>query len=233
MAEYLVQTGDLTAVANAIREKGGTSELLQFPDGFVSAVAAIETNSGSDAMALLVQGQLTELTDSRVTGIGQSHLFYQNSGLTLVDLPNAAGPCSSYAFYNNSALRTCRLPKITSLGVSALYGAGITETDFSAVESVEQNSLRNCAQVTRLDFPSLKYINGTNCFNGCSKLATLILRSETMVAMTAANSLYNTLIAGGTGYIYVPRALVSAYQADTVWGGYSAQLRAIEDYPNV
>lgn len=38
---------DLTTVADAIREKGGTSETLIFPDGFVSAVKAI---SGSGAI---------------------------------------------------------------------------------------------------------------------------------------------------------------------------------------
>ena len=43
MAEYLTNTVDLTAVANAIREKGGTSEQLACPDGFVSAIQAIQT----------------------------------------------------------------------------------------------------------------------------------------------------------------------------------------------
>ena len=42
MAEYLTNTADLTAVADAIRAKGGTSAQLAFPDGFVSAVQAIE-----------------------------------------------------------------------------------------------------------------------------------------------------------------------------------------------
>jgi hypothetical protein len=42
MAEYLTNTADLTKVASAIREKGGTSAQLAFPDGFVSAVQAIE-----------------------------------------------------------------------------------------------------------------------------------------------------------------------------------------------
>ena len=42
MAEYLVQDTSLTAVADAIRSKGGTSEALAFPAGFVSAIAAIE-----------------------------------------------------------------------------------------------------------------------------------------------------------------------------------------------
>ena len=43
MAEYLTNTAELTAVANAIREKGGTSEQLACPDGFVSAIQAIQT----------------------------------------------------------------------------------------------------------------------------------------------------------------------------------------------
>lgn len=42
MAEYLTNTADLTAVADAIRTKGSTSAQLAFPDGFVSAVQAIK-----------------------------------------------------------------------------------------------------------------------------------------------------------------------------------------------
>ena len=45
MAEYLTNTTDLTKVASAIREKGGTSELLTYPDGFVTAIHAIQTGS--------------------------------------------------------------------------------------------------------------------------------------------------------------------------------------------
>lgn len=46
MANYLATDTDLTAVANAIRTKGGTSGQLTFPDGFISAVDAIPTESG-------------------------------------------------------------------------------------------------------------------------------------------------------------------------------------------
>lgn len=41
MANYIASDTDLTAVANAIRTKGGTSAELEFPSGFVSAVQAI------------------------------------------------------------------------------------------------------------------------------------------------------------------------------------------------
>lgn len=46
MAEYLVQDTSLTAVADAIREKGGTTAPLSFPAGMAEAVRNIQ--SGGD-----------------------------------------------------------------------------------------------------------------------------------------------------------------------------------------
>ena len=47
MAEYLTNTADLTAVADAIRAKGGTAAQLVYPDGFVTAIQAIQTGGGT------------------------------------------------------------------------------------------------------------------------------------------------------------------------------------------
>lgn len=46
MAEYLTNTTDLTAVADAIRVKSGTSDPLVYPDGFVTAIQSIDTTGG-------------------------------------------------------------------------------------------------------------------------------------------------------------------------------------------
>ena len=43
MTELLTNTTDLTKVAAAIREKGGTSDSLVYPDGFVTAIQTIQT----------------------------------------------------------------------------------------------------------------------------------------------------------------------------------------------
>ena len=51
MAEYLTNTTDLTKVAAAIREKGGTSDPLVYPDGFVTAIGNIQTGGGGAAGA--------------------------------------------------------------------------------------------------------------------------------------------------------------------------------------
>jgi hypothetical protein len=45
MAEYLTNTADLTAVADAIRAKGGTAAQLVYPAGFVSAIQAIKAGA--------------------------------------------------------------------------------------------------------------------------------------------------------------------------------------------
>lgn len=54
MAEYLTNTTDLTAVANAIRAKGGTTAQLIYPDGFVTAINNIQTSSGSGGATVKV-----------------------------------------------------------------------------------------------------------------------------------------------------------------------------------
>ena len=46
MAYRKVDDTSLASVADAIRSKGGTSDALVFPDGFVSAISAIQTGGG-------------------------------------------------------------------------------------------------------------------------------------------------------------------------------------------
>lgn len=75
---------------------------------------------------------------------------------------------------------------------------------------------------------------GAYAFNGCSALTALILRNpDSVVTLTNTNALSGTPIASGTGYIYVPSALVDSYKAATNWSTYAAQFRAIEDYPDI
>lgn len=51
MADYIVKDTELTSVANAIRTAGGTNSLLNFPNGFVSAVNNISGGSSDFSMA--------------------------------------------------------------------------------------------------------------------------------------------------------------------------------------
>ena len=46
LTERLTNVADLTAVANAIRSKGGTTDPLVYPGGFVTAINNIQASSG-------------------------------------------------------------------------------------------------------------------------------------------------------------------------------------------
>lgn len=59
MAYRIIDDNNLVTVANAIREKGGTSDVLTFPDGFVSAVEAISSGgSGFPSSAVFTESNL-------------------------------------------------------------------------------------------------------------------------------------------------------------------------------
>ena len=62
MAEYLTNTTDLTAVANAIRAKGGTTAPLVYPDGFVTAIQSIDTTGGLKPATLTITSSASDDT---------------------------------------------------------------------------------------------------------------------------------------------------------------------------
>lgn len=121
---------------------------------------------------------------------------------------NSIATVGNSAFHNCTALTELDLPNATNLGDSAFSG---------------------CSALTAVDFPAVTSI-GSSAFNRCSALTALILRNETMCTLSNTNAFNNTPIASGTGYIYVPRALVDTYKAATNWSTYAAQFRALEAY---
>ena len=72
MAEYLTNTTDLTKVAAAIREKGGTSDLLVYPDGFVTAIQAIQTGTELKIIASVTSGATVTATKGSLSVSGTS-----------------------------------------------------------------------------------------------------------------------------------------------------------------
>lgn len=62
MAEYLTNTTDLAKVASAIREKGGTSDSLVYPDGFVTAIQAIQTGTELKIVVSVTSGATVTAT---------------------------------------------------------------------------------------------------------------------------------------------------------------------------
>ena len=73
MAKYKVVDvekldADLSSVANTIRTKGGTTESLPFPQGFVDAVGAIKTGGGTEEIEQIIdQSGVLGTTDETAT----------------------------------------------------------------------------------------------------------------------------------------------------------------------
>ena len=132
--------------------------------------------------------------------------------LTEVDLPNATS-----IFYSSlsecSGLTSVNLPKLSSGGDWCFSG---------------------CSNLARLDLPRLGSIS-YGMFEGCTSLTTLILRKTDGPAPLGETdwAFLETPIASGTGYIYVPAALIDTYKSATNWSAFADQFRAIEDYPDI
>ena len=72
MAEYLTNTTDLTKVASAIREKGGTSASLVYPDEFVTAIQAIQTGTELQIIVTVTSGATVTATKGSLSVSGTS-----------------------------------------------------------------------------------------------------------------------------------------------------------------
>lgn len=192
MAEYLTNTTDLTAVANAIRAKGGTSAPLVYPDGFVSAINAIETGGGGGSDELV-----NSLIERTISG----------------------------AYVNNT---------VTVIGLYGLAGcAHLTSVVLPAVYITNGNAMSGCSELTKADFSNLRTIRYSTFYNNKKLIALILRRHDVATLDNTTNVFKNTPIASGTGYIYVPSAIVSAYKSATNWSTYADQIRAIEDYPDI
>ena len=82
MAKRVVDETSLSSVADAIRERAGTTDALAFPEGFVSAVEDIP-----DLLAAKLNDTLTEYASERVTKVGNYGLAHSKT-LKRVILPN-------------------------------------------------------------------------------------------------------------------------------------------------
>ena len=135
----------------------------------------------------------------------------------------------AYVFYGCTKLKNIDLPVATSIGNDAFYNCvSLESVELPNVTSIGGSAFRICRNLLSIDLPSATSI-GSNAFRDCKKLQSLILRSETVCTL-GTNVFISTPIESGTGYIYVPRALVDSYKSATNWSTYANQFRALEDY---
>ena len=217
MAKYFVEDTSLTAVADAIRAKGGTTGELEFPSGFVSAVEGIEAggSGGGYTIADIIENRITKV-DYDGTSIA-AYKFYDDTGITEVSLPNATN-VGERTFYGCTALKKVSIPKITKINQYLFAYTAIENFYAPNAESLGMYTFRNCTNLIMADFPKLKSISNA-AFNGCSNFKTLILRNAEVIPISSLNVFQGSPFESGKtgGTVYCPASLISEYQNATNW----------------
>ena len=123
MAEYLTNTNDLTLVADAIRTKGGTTELLTYPDEFVTAIQAIQIGTKLKIIVTVKSGATVTATKGSLSVSGKSV-----NGTCTLTVPEA-GTWSVKATLNGQTSNTKNITFTDSYTTSlTFFSATITVT---------------------------------------------------------------------------------------------------------
>ena len=208
MSEYKIVNAeqldnDLSAVANAIKEKLGYDinastnfPSYQFPQEFIDAISGIESGGGG-----------SDMDSQQLKGILEGTITELNSNTTRMR-EYAAGYC-----------------------------ADLTKATLPYVKTLIKYAFRDCTSLHTVDLglasSSERIVINANSFNGASAFETLIIRTNAIAGLQGVTAFTGTLIANGSGHIYVPSALVDSYKAATNWSTLAEQIFAIEDYPEI
>lgn len=123
--------------------------------------------------------------------------------------------------------------RVTTVGAYAFQNcSGLTSVSFPNVTSIGDYAFNAAHNLAKADLPKVTSI-GQHGFSAANALEALILRNAEKVCSLGSDAVSYTKISSGSGYIYVPAALVDSYKAAANWQNYADQIRAIEDYPEI
>lgn len=233
----------LTYTADRIRNKsGGTAQIpWDSAKGFGDAVDGIETGILPTGTIDITANGTYDVADKATANVSvEAGVDYLEQRITntLTSYSNSkAMVIALYAFDGCTKLTSVYIPYATGFGALAFANTSIAEYVNISPKPVRIGTLAfsDVAAITKIDFLNVSQIDG-QAFIRDSKLVTAIFRNTERVprlASTNVGAFFQTPIADGTGYIYVPATMVDSYKAATNWSVYADQIRAIEDYPEI
>ena len=178
MAYRKVDEASLTAVADSIRAKGGTTGALAFLDGFVSAVQAIQAGGGeadSSFKDVIERTAVNPTLPSDLTKIGD-YAFYYCTKLVHISLPSSLTSIGYYAFFNCQMMALTSLPDgLTSIGDSAFQNCtklALTSLP-DGLTSIRNNAFYGCTNLALTSLPDGLTSIGGYAFQRCTGLTTI------------------------------------------------------------
>ena len=216
------------------------TQLLQYSMADNAGLTGIDLPSCTKVETSAVRNS-TGLTFARlpaVTEIGQYN-FTDAGELVEVDMPllkTVGGNCltgiqklATVTF--SSAVES--ISKNSMSAVSGLENYGLKVLHFPMLVSLGNNALNYLAGLNA--FRASKASSGINFGSGilfrCTALDVVMFDKATGVVGASGSLLQYSKIANGTGRIYVPDDLVTAWKAATNWSTYASQIVGISSIP--
>lgn len=189
------------------------------------------TSIPSYAFATCINLALTSLPND-LTSIGQ-YAFYYCRNLALTTLPDSITSIGQYAFGECTNLELTSLPStLTSIGKNAFASCTKLSTLIlpNGLTTIGNGIFNNCSSLKEVTCLGNVTTIDTYSFNG-TRLSKFVLSNVTSVPTLSNTSFNGTLIKSGTGYIYVPDALVEDFKVATNWSTLAAQIKGISELP--
>lgn len=203
-------TDKLTNIANAIREKTGSTRTMN-----LEGMAAAVTN-------ITIENEIVPFIENTITN-------FSNEELTAISDYGLAG----------KSMQSLYIPNVVRVGGYAFDGCdAITEIHFEKHVTFESEkhpymALRGAINAVKIEFNDGFTTSMTYLFYSMTNLKAVIIRGDNVSQLNNAGHFSKSSIENGTGYIYVPAVLVDQYKAATNWVTIADQIRAIEDYPEI
>ena len=206
-------TDKLTNIADAIREKTGSTRTMNL-EGMAAAVTNIK-----------IENEIVPFIENTITN-------FSNEELTVI---------SNYGFAGKSNMQSLYIPNVVNVGGFVFEECtALTEIHFE--KHITFGTKKDCFFVFRgaKNAVKIEFNDGFNIvgnvqflFYSLMNIEALIIRGDNVSQLNNTSHFNESSIKNGTGYIYVPAALVGQYKAATNWVIVADQIRAIEDYPEI
>ena len=214
----------VTGIASAIREKKGTTELIN-PQDFENEIRTIQTGSdpagGKSLAAQIIDKSVTDVTAGDLKGatnIGD-YAFYYCSSLTNITIPDSVTSIDDYAFSSCKNLISVAIPNsVTTINGNAFNNCSsltsITLPD--SITRIDWYTFSGCSRLTSVTIPDSVTSIGSSAFVNCST-NTELGGTYTILATTPPTIQSNTFSNAKINKIIVPKGTLAAYKSATNW----------------
>lgn len=163
-----------TDIANAIREKTGSTGLL-YPSEMAQNILNIPQGGGENYLPTFIDGTANfanYYSNIRNVSAIKAYAFYNNNTVVNANFPKVERIGKS-AFGYCSKLQAANFPKCSSMGTNAFnWCSNLTEAIFPECQTVSEGAFLYCSSLTTAYFPKATYFSAS-VFYSCVNLTSI------------------------------------------------------------